>query len=137
VRSEGIIRSANDIDPVDWPWDNFTPHEIACKHCGQVYYWPGFMDRLQALRDEVGKPIRIKSAHRCRIHNARVGGAPLSQHLRIAVDVDLKGHNRTEFARKARKVGFTGFGFYQSFLHLDLGRLRHWFGGKRSKKSWE
>ena len=137
MRSEGVIRLYSELEPKDWPWDNFAPREIACKHCGQVYYWPDFMDRLQALRDDVARPMNVTSGHRCRLHNARVGGAPQSQHLRLAIDVDLSGHNRIEIARKAKEHGFSGFGFYQSFLHLDLGRLRQWFGGKRSRRSWE
>ena len=118
-----------------WPWPNFTPAEMACRHCGEVYYWPEFMDRLQALRSEIGV-INLLSAHRCAIHNARVGGAPLSQHKRIAVDISLRGHNRIELAKQARGFGFTGLGYYASFLHLDIGRKRHWFGSDEVKRLW-
>jgi len=117
-------------------WPNFSRAEMACRHCGQGYYWPEFMDKLQALRDLVGKPLRILSAHRCSLHNARVGGAPLSQHLKLAVDIDLRGHDRVDLLAKARRVGFTGFGLYVNFLHLDLGRARHWYGSNHARTLW-
>ena len=115
---------------------NFSSAEMACSHCGERYIWPEFMDKLQALRDLVGKPLKVLSAHRCSLHNARVGGAPFSQHLRLAVDIDLRGHDRLDVLAKARIVGFTGFGFYTNFLHLDLGRARHWFGSNYARKFW-
>ena len=118
----------------EWPWANFTPDELACKHCGEQYYWPEFLDALQGLRERVGRPVRLMSGHRCALHNARIGGAPLSQHLRLAVDLDLRGHDRINLARIARAEGFTGLGYYQNFLHVDMGRKRHWFGsGAKSK----
>ena len=127
----------------EWPWKNFKPEELACRHCGEIYYWPEFMDALQALRERAGRPIRLLSGHRCALHNARVGGAPLSQHLRLAVDVSLigvevslLGHDRQELAKQARAQGFTGLGYYQNFLHLDMGRKRYWFGGDEAKKLW-
>ena len=84
------------------------------------------MDVLQAMRDDIGRPLRVLSAHRCGIHNARVGGAPLSQHLKLAVDIALDGHDPVRLRRAAVRAGFTGFGYYRTFLHLDLGRPRQW-----------
>lgn len=120
----------------EWPWANFTPDELACRHCGEQFYFPEFMDALQALRVRAGRPINLASGHRCALHNAREGGRPLSQHLRLAVDIKLRGHNRHELAKMARECGFTGLGYYQNFLHVDMGRKRHWFGGEVSKKIW-
>jgi len=119
-----------------WPWRNFTPSEMACRcGCGEIFYGPKFYDVLQALRDEVG-PLTITSGHRCRRHNALVGGAPMSQHLKLAVDVRLHGHDRIELARAARRHGFTGLGYYQTFLHLDQGRDRFWYSGNRARRLW-
>ena len=88
-------------------------------------------------RHEVGRPFQILSAHRCSLHNARIGGAPLSQHLRLAADISLRGHNKQTLLRACRRAGFTGFGFYSTFLHIDLGRPRHWFGGQKAKDLWQ
>jgi uncharacterized protein YcbK (DUF882 family) len=84
------------------------------------------------MREIVGKPMVILSAYRSPLHNARVGGAPLSQHRNgTAFDIALKGHDRHALLRAARAAGFTGFGFYSTFLHVDTGRKRTW------GKKWE
>lgn len=121
-------------DRVRWPY--FTATEMACRHCGEGYDWPEFMSRLVAARRDVGRPFHILSAHRCALHNARVGGAPRSQHLRLAVDIATHNHNREDLFPALRRAGFTGFGFYTTFIHADLGRRRHWFGSKGAKQLW-
>lgn len=135
-----MLLGANEISRGSnfWPWRNFAPYELACRHCGELFYNPVFMDKLQMLRDEIGGPLNINSAHRCGVHNARVGGAPLSQHLKLAVDIDLQGIDRLTLARIAKRVGFTGFGYYQNFLHLDnRAAPAFWYSGELGRKLWE
>jgi len=120
-----------------WSWPDFTEAEMSCRHCGEAFIWPEFMNRLQAARTEAARPFHVLSAHRCSLHNARVGGAPLSQHLRLAADISLQGHDRRVLFTTCRRAGFTGFGFYSTFLHIDLGRPRHWFGGQKAKDLWQ
>jgi uncharacterized protein YcbK (DUF882 family) len=117
-------------------WPNFKPDEVACRCCGEVCLLPREMDMMQALRDHIGEPLRIVSAHRCRIHNARVGGAPLSSHLGLAFDISLIGKDRKGLRDAAKSFGFTGFGYYTSFLHIDTGRQRFWYGSKQARKIW-
>ena len=107
-----------------WRWPNFSLAELVCRCAGRFCYgsyWhePSFLDRLQALRDRIGKPLIVTSAHRCALWNAAVGGAPHSQHKRIAVDLSLQGHDRRALLQAAQHAGFTGFGLAQTFLHLD------------------
>ncbi|WP_233353639.1 D-Ala-D-Ala carboxypeptidase family metallohydrolase [Hellea balneolensis] len=120
-----------------WPWPSFSQQEMSCRHCGELYVWPDFMDRLQGARNAVGRPFIILSAHRCSLHNARVGGAPLSQHLKLAADIAVYGHDKATLLQSCRYAGFAGFGFYSSFLHVDLGRPRYWFGGQKAKDLWQ
>jgi uncharacterized protein YcbK (DUF882 family) len=110
---------------------------MSCRHCGEHYYWPEFMQKLQAARTLVDRPFHILSAHRCSLHNARIGGAPLSEHLRLAADISLQGHDKQALLGATRRAGFKGFGFYNTFLHIDLGRPRHWFGGQKAKDLWQ
>ncbi len=117
-------------------WTYFRPEEFACRHCGELYIWPEFLDRLTVARKRIGKPFHILSGHRCSLHNARIGGAPLSQHLKLAADISLIGHDRTRLYKSCLDAGFRGFGFYHSFLHIDLGRARHWFGSKNTRSQW-
>lgn len=118
-------------------WPNFSASELSCRHCGETYHWPDFLDRLQCLRDDMEAPLQILSGHRCALHNARVGGAPLSQHLKLAADISLVGLNRFRLRDAARRAGFTGFGYYTNFLHIDLGRPRHWVGSEKARQLWQ
>lgn len=129
--------TALDKSPTRWNWPHFSVAEMACRHCGQGYNWPEFMDTLETARTLCGRPFHILSAHRCALHNARVGGAPLSQHLRLAADIALHNHDRRALYNTCRKAGFTGFGFYQTFLHIDLGRPRSWYGSQKAKSLWQ
>ena len=129
--------NAHATSPTDSNWPNFTKAEMSCRHCGEYFYWPEFMEKLQTARLRVGRPFHILSAHRCSLHNARIGGAPLSEHLRLAADISLHGHDRRALLMACRRVGFHGFGFYSTFLHIDLGRPRHWFGGQKAKDLWQ
>jgi zinc D-Ala-D-Ala carboxypeptidase len=110
-------------------WPNFHPSEpnLACPCCGEFCLDERSFDTLQALRRKLGKPIHVNSGHRCFCHNAYVGGAGLSMHkLLVAFDVSLVNLRPGELLDAARKVGFHGFGFYGTFLHLDLGKVRWW-----------
>ena len=121
----------------DLRWPNFSRAELSCRHCGDYFHAPDFLDALQGLRCELGHPLHILSAHRCSLHNAAVGGAPLSQHLALAVDISLRGHDRRQTVLTAKRMGFSGFGYYVTFLHLDMGRPRHWFGSRKAKNLWK
>jgi len=118
-------------------WPHFSAAEIACPCCGETYVWPEAIDALERLRAAMIAPLQIDSAHRCALHNARVGGAPLSMHKKLAFDVALTGHDPARLLAEARRAGFRGFGFGQTFLHLDTrARPAHWFYGERSKAKW-
>lgn len=119
-----------------WRWPNFSPLEIACPCCGEVFLDVDAMDKLQRTREIMGKPLRINSAHRCPIHNARVGGAPLSQHKKIAFDISTHGHDRQKLYKACVDAGFTTFGFYTTFLHVDTRLGRRWYSSERAKELW-
>ena len=114
----------------EWPWANFKPQELACKHCGELYLDPESMDCLQSLREAWGKPITITSAHRCVLHNQTVGGSPNSHHLKIAFDCACPAGEQPAFIKAATAAGFTGIGRYpgKGFVHVDTGPKRTWAG---------
>lgn len=120
---------------MNWPWKNFAPKEIGCKHCGELWttnempdYFVRAMDNLQKLRDNWGKPIIINSGHRCKVYNRAVGGASQSQHLAIAFDCRVPKNEQTDFCKLALAVGFNVARPYpdRGFVHLDMGRPRSW-----------
>ena len=112
----------------EWPWKNFTPAEVSCRCCGELYLDPESMEALQLLRDIWGKPIIINSGHRCVARNASVGGADASLHLKLAFDCRCPAPEQDEFAALARQAGVAGIGRYPelNFVHLDLGPRREW-----------
>ena len=108
---------------------HFSFDELACRCCGFVHFEAEALARLEALRVALGVPFSPSSACRCPIHNARVGGAALSQHradeLRPATAIDIPlVAPKARLIEIARGVGFRGLGVsYRTFLHVD-NRLR-------------
>ena len=122
-------RHFRDVPQTLWRWPNFSPAEIACRGTGQIKLHPEALDKLQALRDRLGKPLIVRSAYRSSEHNRAVGGARASKHMDgTAFDIAMSNHDPVAFEAAARAVGFLGFGFYprSGFIHVDLGPARQW-----------
>ena len=118
-----------DVPDGSWRWPNFSPAEIACRGTGKLLVNEAALDRLQALRDRVGKPFIVRSAYRSPEHNRAVGGAKRSKHMEAAAfDIAMSNHDPAAFEAAAREAGFLGFGFYprSGFIHVDLGPARQW-----------
>jgi zinc D-Ala-D-Ala carboxypeptidase len=118
-----------DVPKNAWRWPNFSPAEIACRGTGKLLINEPALDRLQALRDRLGKPLIVRSAYRSPEHNRAVGGAGrLKQLDGTAFDIAMANHDPAAFEASARAVGFFGFGFYprSGFMHIDLGSARVW-----------
>lgn len=118
-----------------WPWKNFAPIEIGCRHCGELWkgekmpeYFRDGMTKLQALREAWGKPIIVNSGHRCNFHNQLIGGAKNSQHLKLALDCRCPMEEQEAFCKLALEMGFTVARPYpeDGFVHLDMGKPRTW-----------
>lgn len=115
-------------DVEQWDWPNFTPKEMACKGTGLLLINRRAMDCIQAFRILAGEPVIILSAYRSPEHNKAVGGAPKSQHM-LAKAFDIKitsSLTRERIHELGKKVGFTGFGDYNDFVHVDIGPKRVW-----------
>jgi hypothetical protein len=103
------FRSWRDVPANAWRWANFSPAEIACRGSGSIRIHPEALDKLQALRDRLGKPLIVRSAYRSPAHNRAVGGAPSSKHmLGTAFDIATANHDPESFKAAARSVGFRG-----------------------------
>jgi zinc D-Ala-D-Ala carboxypeptidase len=129
--SQGLHRDVSKLDTTNWAWPHFQARELSCRcqtFCkGEYFHDPVFLDGLESLRAAMKAPIIINSGRRCARHNAAVGGARASMHMRsLAVDISLAGHDRAELARQAVKAGFQGIGFGRNFIHLDRGIQRAW-----------
>ena len=108
---------------------NFRVEEFACKDGEKVVMIDTeLVERLQTLRDLLGKPININSAYRTLAHNKKVGGQELSPHLAgQAADIVCPGYPPSEVAKAAESVGFRGVGLYDTFVHVDVNpRCARW-----------
>jgi uncharacterized protein YcbK (DUF882 family) len=113
----------------------FKTHEFKC-HCNRgilcdaVAMNEEFLELLDKLREEWGRPLSPTSAQRCQWSNKKVGGAPLSQHLlgRAADFVFKHPVEARDFAYLAEKVGFTGIGLGEHLVHIDNRKIKaRWF----------
>lgn len=134
-----------DTDKFKKRWPNFSPAEIASKGEGEVAFFDEDLDKLQALRTMVGKPMVLTSAYRSEAHNKRVGGAADSMHRcpdrngwrGSAFDVRMENHDPIAFEEAAKRCGFAGIGHYpkKGFMHIDTGPARRWNKGGWFKRT--
>lgn len=121
----------SEVPPEIWRWKNFSPVELASNGDGSLLIVPKALDCLQYVRDRGRKALIINSAYRDPIYNAKIGGAPLSRHkYGDAFDISLRNQDLDELYGLCKEAGFRGFGFYNTFLHVDLGKPRTW-GNRR------
>jgi len=122
-------RHYREVPESAWRWPNFSPAEIACRGTDELLINEPALDKLQALRDRLGKPLILRSAYRSPEHNRAVKGAPQSKHMDgAAFDIAMANHDPVAFEAVARAVCFLGFGFCPraGFMHIDLGPARVW-----------
>ena len=74
--------------------------------------------------------MTINSAYRTRRRNAQIEGAALnSMHVAgRAVDITIRGIENWQVAEMAKHFNGGGVGHYNSFTHVDTGKLREWRG---------
>ncbi len=92
------------------------------------------MQNLEVLRKYLGdKPISISSGYRSPSHNARVGGATNSRHMKgMAADIVVEGVSPQNVQGAIRKLMSEGkmhkggLGVYKNFTHYDIGKYRTW-----------
>jgi uncharacterized protein YcbK (DUF882 family) len=101
---------------------NFKLSEFACRDGSpEILLDMDLVQRLQKLRDQIGKAIHINSGYRNPNYNKKIGGAPRSYHMRgMAADIRVDGMSTTELARQAKIAGFDGVGIYRDFVHVDV-----------------
>ena len=60
----------------------------------------------------------------------------MSQHKKIAFDISLRGHTPKDLLFACIKAGFTSFGFYQTFLHVDNRNYTAKWVSEGGKQTW-
>lgn len=101
---------------------NFSRIEFECGcNCGFDNISPLLIEKLQQLRDELGRPVRINSGCRCASHNEEVGGASASSHLGgFAADIDCSSNDaRMRIIPVVCRL-FRRVGVYDRWVHVDV-----------------
>lgn len=110
--ARAVYFRASEFDSSDAPGSGFS-----------AIQW-GLVSKLDELRAEWGKPMRITSGFRTLAHNAAVGGKPNSAHLRgLAADIHTGGlTDALRLAILAAQHGFEriGIDLKGGFIHLDV-----------------
>ncbi len=113
-------------EPNHYVTEHFLYSDFICPCCDTLKIVPGFYRHtglLERMRIELGFALAVNSGFRCERHNREVGGAARSWHLLFATDIRPVEHSPEKLAAMyaaAERLGFTGIGRYDTFLHLDL-----------------
>lgn len=111
---------------------NFVCSEFQCScGCSTQTVDPELAEKLQLIRDKLGKSIKITSGYRCLKHNQEVGGGTNSRH-RYGMAADWRTLNRSvnpvALGIIAQEVGFGGVGIYWhskgAFCHADTRQAK-------------
>jgi hypothetical protein len=100
-----------------WRWPNFSPAEIACRGSGRLLLNEAALDKLQALRSRLGKPLILRSAPALGLPEPRayraIEGVTASKHLEgIVFDAAMANHDLESVRCAARGSRFQRFGFH-------------------------
>ena len=102
-------------------WQNFTPDEVKCSHCGELKIDEELMDLIQEARENLG-PLRITSAFRCSEHNNNISSTgPNGPHTTgKAIDIAVKNSQQRKELIDYFATKVSGLGIAKSFIHIDL-----------------
>tara|TARA_R110000824_G_scaffold54726_3_gene151171 strand:- start:1142 stop:1510 length:369 start_codon:yes stop_codon:yes gene_type:complete len=100
---------------------NFSSHEFRCACCETSNMDIEFVDRLQFVRDVIGKSLKINSGFRCFSHNRTVGGADNSSHLTgVAADIRCTTSADRMVLLNVLPDYFNRIGIASKFIHVDI-----------------
>ena len=119
--------------------------EFSCHHCGMLppdletnEMYDILFRIFASIRESWGKPIVINSGFRCPLHNASIGGSPISVHL-FGLALDLDCVDEEEVAELYELINMLEpdlrIGQYkqnETFIHIDMGYVID----PRASSSW-
>tara|TARA_X000001388_G_C2196015_1_gene109373 strand:+ start:249 stop:632 length:384 start_codon:yes stop_codon:yes gene_type:complete len=102
----------------------FTRNEFECSHTHTCEMNQDFIDKLNKLREEFGKPLIINSGYRSPEHPIEyVKQSPGAHASGKACDISVSRADALKLLELALKLGFTGYGLNQKgssrYIHLD------------------
>lgn len=111
----------------------FSSKEFENSTDKEFYIDPVLLDKLDLVREEFGESITITSGYRSPAHNAKIGGAPSSQHcLGKAADIRPSISSKEKLDKLyllcEKYFEAVGDGRNKGFVHVDTrtGKKRRW-----------
>lgn len=105
---------------------HFSDSELTCHcGCGRQEMDSETLRKLEAVREELGLPMKLSRGYSCPEHNAKISKTGLTgpHTTGHAVDILCRGATALRIVELALKYGFTGIGVSQKgdsrFVHLD------------------
>lgn len=113
---------------IDWAkYPNFTPQELACKHCGADGITAEMMDILQGIRTEMAAPVFLTSGYRCPKHPVEQEKDRPGEHTYgMAVDILCHGARALQIVKLAQDRDVKRIGVHQKgnpngrFVHIGI-----------------
>ena len=110
-------------DKEEWneDWQNFSPDEVKCQHCGELKIDEELMDLIQEARETLG-PLRITSGYRCSEHNNNISSTgPTGPHTTgKALDIGTNSSQQRKELIDYFATKVSGLGIAKSFIHIDI-----------------
>jgi uncharacterized protein YcbK (DUF882 family) len=102
----------------------FQLKEFACPCCGANNIDRNFVELLDQIREQYGKPMVVKSGYRCKKHNDEVGGVPESAHVDgVAADIGCSfAGDRMKLVVAMLDNGISRLGIGKTFVHCDMSK---------------
>jgi uncharacterized protein YcbK (DUF882 family) len=140
------LHTGETLDVAYWENGAYVPdalgavnHVLRDWRTGQVHVIePKLLDLLTALQSRLGKDERFdvicgyrSAATNAMLHDRSSEVAVHSLHLvGQAIDIHLPGVELASLRDAAMSLGLGGVGYYpeSDFVHVDIGRVRHWGG---------
>ena len=100
----------------------FSEEELRCRCCKRYYFVSTTLEKLNALRRELGFPLNVTSGYRCEEYNTKQGYTQ-THASGCAVDIACSHTEAFQILALAAQMDFTGIGIKQKgsgrFVHLD------------------
>lgn len=114
--------------------DEFSCHDGTPVPAELIPTVKALAEKLEIIRKEIGKPLKILSGYRSPTWNKKVGGAKASTHMQgKAADLTADGIQPKDLADtierliKEGKLPPSGLGRYPGFTHYDIrGKNARW-----------
>lgn len=111
----------------------FSSKEFENSTDKEFYLDPVLLEKLDLVREEFGESLTVTSGYRSPVHNARIGGAPSSQHcLGKAADIRPSVSSKEKLDKLylicENYFEAVGDGRNKGFIHVDTrtGKKRRW-----------